>query len=92
VIKEIQHDDCLTMIAWLQMRRDTMVREILRKEVRRLVADAEAQLVEVLPAREYEEEHLPGTIHLPLTKLMRETAVKPRCDRLVIVYASWTAS
>jgi len=43
-------------------RRDTMVREILRNEVQRLVADAEAQLAEVLPAREYEEEHLPGAI------------------------------
>jgi len=67
-------------------RRDTMVREILRNEVQRLVADAEAQLAEVLPAREYEEEHLPGAIHLPLTKLTRETAAKLRRDRPVIVY------
>jgi rhodanese-related sulfurtransferase len=42
-----------------------MVREILRHEVQRLVADAEAQLADVLPAREYEEEHLPRAIHLP---------------------------
>jgi len=51
-----------------------------------LVADAEAQLAEVLPAKEYEEEHLPGAIHLPLTKLTRETAAKLRRDRPVIVY------
>ena len=66
--------------------RDTMVREILRNEVQRLVADAEAQLAEVLPARECEEQHLPGAIHLPLTKLTRETAAKLRRDRPVIVY------
>jgi hypothetical protein len=36
-----------------------MVREILRHEVQRLVADAEAQLAEMLPAREYEDEHSP---------------------------------
>ena len=69
-----------------QTRRDTMVREILRNEVQRLVADAEAQLAEVLPARECEEQHLPGAIHLPLTKLTRETAAKLRRDRPVIVY------
>ena len=32
------------------------------------------QLVEVLPAKEYETEHLPGAIHLPLTGLTRRAA------------------
>ena len=63
-----------------------MAREILRKEVQRLVAEAEAQLVEVLPRQEYETEHLPGAIHLPLTELTRATAAKLRRDRPVIVY------
>jgi rhodanese-related sulfurtransferase len=63
-----------------------MVHEILRHEVQRLVADAEVQLAEVLPASEYEEEHLPGAIHLPLAKLTRETAARLRRDRPVIVY------
>jgi rhodanese-related sulfurtransferase len=63
-----------------------MVHEILRNEVQRLVAEADAQLVEVLPTREYEKEHLPGAIHLPLTELTRETAAKLRRDRPVIVY------
>jgi rhodanese-related sulfurtransferase len=62
-----------------------MVREILRNEVQRLVADAKAQLAEVLPTRQYEEEHLPRAIHLPLAKLSRETAAKLRPDRPVIV-------
>jgi hypothetical protein len=35
--------------------------EILRDEVRRMVAGG-ARLVEVLPAKEYEAEHLPGAI------------------------------
>jgi rhodanese-related sulfurtransferase len=43
-----------------------------REEVRRLVA-AGAQLVEVLPAAEFEEEHLPGAINIPLKELDRET-------------------
>ena len=40
-----------------------MPKEIRREEVRKLVA-AGAQLVEVLPSPEYEEDHLPGAIHL----------------------------
>lgn len=42
--------------------------EIDRDESRRLVAEG-AQLVEVLPSPEYEEEHLPGAIHIPLKKI-----------------------
>ena len=54
-----------------------MPKEIRREEVRKLVA-AGAQLVEVLPSPEYEEDHLPGAIHLPLRRLDR--------NRPVIVY------
>jgi rhodanese-related sulfurtransferase len=62
-----------------------MPKEIRREEVRRLVA-AGAQLVEVLPSPEYEEDHLPGAIHLPLRKL--ETDARGVLDRSrpVIVY------
>jgi rhodanese-related sulfurtransferase len=60
---------------------------IHRHEVTRLVA-AGAQFVEVLPAEEYETEHLPGAIHLPLKELTRETAVRLRRDRPVIVYCA----
>jgi rhodanese-related sulfurtransferase len=45
-----------------------------------------AQLVEVLPAREYEEEHLPGAINIPLKKLDRQTAARLQRDHPVIVY------
>ncbi len=63
-----------------------MPRNIFRDEVQRLIAEAGAQLVEVLPAREYEAQHLPGALHLPLTELTRETAAQLRRDRPVIVY------
>jgi len=43
-----------------------MPRGIDRKEVQRLVAERNAQVVEVLPRPEYEQEHLPGAINLPL--------------------------
>ncbi|MGH2530570.1 MAG: rhodanese-like domain-containing protein [Actinomycetota bacterium] len=60
-------------------------REIYRDEVRRLLQDG-VQLVEVLPAKEYEEDHLPGAINLPLRRL--ETDARQILDpaRPVIVY------
>jgi len=39
-----------------------------RSRVREMV-QAGAQLVEVLPRREYDEEHLPGAISIPLREL-----------------------
>jgi rhodanese-related sulfurtransferase len=62
-----------------------VARNIERDEVRRLVTEG-AQLVEVLPKEEYEEEHLPGAINLPLRRLEAEarTALDP--GRPVIVY------
>ncbi len=61
------------------------MKEIDRNELRRLV-DNGAQLVEVLPRNEYEEDHLPGAIHLPLRKI--ETDARTTLDpaRQVIVY------
>jgi rhodanese-related sulfurtransferase len=48
--------------------------------------DAGAQLVEVLPEQEFEEEHLPGAINLPLKKLNAESAEALDRGRPVIVY------
>lgn len=45
-----------------------MPKNIDREEVRRLMAEG-AQILEVLPEREYVEEHLPGAINIPLKKL-----------------------
>lgn len=59
--------------------------ELGRAEVQRLVA-AGAQLVEVLPRAEYEEEHLPGAVNLPLKELNRATAETLDRERAIIVY------
>ena len=58
---------------------------IARDEVQRLLEQG-AQLVEVLPRKEYEEEHLPGAINIPLKELDRETTVHLKRDEPVIVY------
>ena len=56
-----------------------------RDDVQRLVATG-AQLVDVLPADEFGEEHLPGAVSLPLKQLNRETAKQLDRKRPVIVY------
>jgi len=63
-----------------------MPKGIDRNEVQRLVAESNAQLVEVLPRPEYEQEHLPGAINIPLKELNRETAMQLDRSRPVIVY------
>jgi len=44
------------------------------------------QLVEVLAAAEYADEHLPGAINLPLKQLDATTAARLDRSRSVIVY------
>jgi rhodanese-related sulfurtransferase len=58
---------------------------IFRDEVRRLVEE-EGQLLDVLPREEYEDEHLPAAINIPLKELDRETTATLRRDAPVIVY------
>ena len=48
-----------------------MARSIDRDEVRRLMEQG-AQIVDVLPAPEYAEDHLPGAVNLPLRKIETE--------------------
>ena len=57
-----------------------------RQEVERLLADEHAQLVDVLPEAEFEDEHLPGAIHIPLKRLDREHTAQLDRGRPVIVY------
>jgi rhodanese-related sulfurtransferase len=59
--------------------------DIRRDEVRR-VLESGGQVVEVLPEQEYQEEHLPGAINLPLKKLGRQTAAVLDRDKPVAVY------
>jgi len=60
-------------------------KEIDRDEVQRLLAEG-AQLVEVLPREEFEEEHLPGAINMPLRRLEVEARDRLDPNRPVIVY------
>ena len=62
-----------------------MPKEIDREELRRMVA-AGAQLVEVLPAEEYAEDHLPGAISIPLRRIDAEGTKGLDKNRPVIVY------
>jgi rhodanese-related sulfurtransferase len=62
-----------------------MPKEIDREGVQALVGQG-AQLVEVLPANEYEEDHLPGAINLPLRRLEAEARDVLDRGRPVIVY------
>jgi rhodanese-related sulfurtransferase len=62
-----------------------MPKDIGLEEVRRLVSEG-AQLLDVLPRREYEEEHLPGAVNIPLKTLDKTTAVQLDKSRPVVVY------
>ena len=46
-----------------------MATRIWRDALLRLIRDEAAQLVEVLPPAEYEEEHIEGPISIPLKNL-----------------------
>ena len=61
-----------------------------RQEVQELVK-AGAQLVEVLPAEEFAEDHLPGAVSHPLRQLDEEAPPQIDRNRAVIVYC-WDAA
>ena len=54
-------------------------------ELRELL-DSGAQLVEVLPTEEFDEEHLPGAIHVPLKTLDADSTATLDKTNPVIVY------
>ena len=45
-----------------------------------------AQLVEVLPQNEYEDEHLPGAVNIPIRQLDRTTTAQLDRHRPIVVY------
>ena len=63
--------------------------QVLYPQLRDLL-DRDAQLVEVLPAAEYEELHLPGARSIPLKTLDTRTTAELDRGRAVIVYC-WDA-
>jgi rhodanese-related sulfurtransferase len=62
-----------------------MPHQIRRDEVQELLGQG-AQLVEVLPANEYHEDHLPGAINLPLRQLEKQARDVLVAARPVIVF------
>lgn len=62
-----------------------MPSEATREHVQSLLAEG-AQLVEVLPAGEYEDEHLPGALNIPLKELAALAPERLERGRPVIVY------
>jgi rhodanese-related sulfurtransferase len=57
-----------------------------REELQRLRDEQEAQLVEVLPEAEYQDEHLPSAVNIPLKELGARALHELDPARPVIVY------
>src|SRR6266567_8778669 len=60
--------------------------EIRRKDLKTLVEQGRAQLLDVLPAHEYKREHLPQAVNVPLQNLTAASTKFLRKDQAVIVY------
>ncbi len=56
-----------------------------RAQLRRLL-EGGAQLVDVLPQKEYEEEHLPSAVNFPLRRLETEAVTALDRSNPIIVY------
>jgi rhodanese-related sulfurtransferase len=65
-----------------------MPASIDRHEVQRLLLEEAAQLVEVLPAEDFAEEHLVGAINIPLKELDERAGRELDRDRPVVVYCN----
>lgn len=63
-----------------------MPTEIDLPQLQELLKTGSPQLVEVLPEREYHDEHLPGAISIPLKSLNRQTSKTLDRQRPVVVY------
>ena len=64
-----------------------MPQSIDHTEVRRLISEESAQLVEVLPAKEFSEEHIANAINIRLKELDERPREVER-ERPVIVYCN----
>jgi rhodanese-related sulfurtransferase len=63
-----------------------MPHEVHRRDEVRALIDRGAQVVEVLGAEEFAEDHLPGAINLPLSKIETEARAQLDPGEPVIVY------
>ncbi len=63
-----------------------MTTSIDRRDLIRLIDDEDAQVVDVLPEREYSNSHIPGATNIPLKTLTDETSSILKRDKPVVVY------
>lgn len=70
----------------LERETDIVVISIDRTELLRLIDTEEAQVVDVLPKREYTDSHIPGAISIPLRSLTEDTTSVLQRDKPVVVY------
>lgn len=63
-----------------------MPTEIDIDQLRSLLAREETQLIEVLPEKEYAEEHLPGAINIPLKSMNLESVADLDHGAPTVVY------
>ena len=61
------------------------MQDLQRHEVQDLIEKG-AQVVEVLPREEYDEDHLPGAINIPLRSIEREAVDKLDSGVPVLLY------
>ncbi len=67
-----------------------MAQEVDREGIRRLM-ERGAQIVDVLPAQDYREDHLPGAINLPIRKIETEASQVLDRARPIVVYCADSA-
>jgi rhodanese-related sulfurtransferase len=67
---------------------ETMPEPIDLDDVRRLLAGEAVQLVEVLPARDFDQEHIAGAINIPIKELDRRAPQELERGQPVIVYCN----
>jgi len=65
-----------------------MPRAIDTDELQRLLGEQNVQLVEVLPASNYEKEHIRSAINIPLRELDDRAPVELERERPVVVYCN----
>ena len=62
-----------------------MAVQITREDVQKMTAEG-AVLIDTLPENEYAEEHIAGTVNIPLKQLDRQTTAHLAKDDALIVY------
>lgn len=63
-----------------------MVEGIVRSELLRLIEAESVQVVDVLPEAEYQREHIPGAVNIPLRSLNQEATQVLDRSKPVAVY------